>query len=50
MTQLTHVVTCDGQQAKLIAILEQIALLHKDKNLKNNFRQNDEEMSHDDES
>jgi hypothetical protein len=28
MIQLTHVVACDGQQANLIAILEQIALLH----------------------
>jgi hypothetical protein len=29
---LTHVVACDGQKAKLIAILEQIALLHNYQN------------------
>jgi hypothetical protein len=46
MTVLTHVVACDGQKAKLIAILDKIALLHKPSNNKNyrDEAKNDEEV------
>jgi hypothetical protein len=39
MIVLTHVVACDGQKAKLIANLEQIALLHNFKNKPNETEQ-----------
>jgi hypothetical protein len=39
MIVLTHVVACDGQKAKLIANLEQIALLHRKKSTRDR-RQN----------
>jgi hypothetical protein len=42
---VAHVVACDGQKANLIAILEQIALLHKKNTLRRgrrrSARQND---------
>jgi NAD kinase len=43
MTVLTHVVACDGQKAKLIAILDKIALLHKTTNFRSDRR--DEESN-----
>jgi hypothetical protein len=34
MSSVTHVVACDGQKAKLIAILDKLALLHNTKKTK----------------
>jgi hypothetical protein len=43
MIVLTHVVACDGQKAKLIAILDKIALLHiTTKNKKDELRDENE--------